>query len=1135
MNKSAISTSIFLVIYFAFSLTSSAQTSRGTITGIITDQNGAVVQGANILLTNTATKTERSTTTNEEGLFRFDAVDLGDYSLKASASGFGTVTKTNIIINANNISQIDFQLSPTGVDTTVNVSADAASQLQLETPLRGGNIDDVEIRELPFSSRNPVSLALTIPGVSTNRYGSGVATFVVNGARQRSNNFLIDGTENNDISVAGQGFQITNPDAVEEVSIQTSNYDAEFGRAGGAVVNVVTKSGTNNFHGTLSYLLDVTRDDAITNTQLRLDPQVRRRGHPLPGTEQWFSGTIGGPLYLPKFGEGGDPLYKGKNRTFFFFALQEQRQRSQSQSKVNTLSASGRATLRSIFPSGTNPRVDTLLSITNGIDATEDLSNQDLGLGRLPIQFGAAIVSYPQTLTNRQVQARIDHYISERDQLSVRYLWAKSDQPTGGATGFTFPDLTTSSQQYYQNLLFAETHVFSPEVTNELRLAYNRINLSSPLDPKNPLGRTLPLYAIAGLSVSTTTGTNYGVNPAFPQGRIANNYVLQDTMTYLRGKHTFRFGFDLLKQRSRQFAPISDRGILTYGNSTVGTTFTGFANFVDDFGGSGGAVRDFGSAAYYPELFRQAYFFQDRWRATVGLTLTLGIRYENFGTPFNSLRTPAFTGLFNIDPVTFTGPYNQPNRIPGDNNNFSPVIGIAYSPSFEEGLLGYIFGDRRSVIRTGYRIGYDSFYNNIASNASVASPNLISTNTTSTPSATAPRGLPNLSSLLPSVPRALTPLDAQNNLIAPNLVNPYYQRWSFGIQRELPGKLLLDLAYVGSKGTKLYLTEDLNPTVPPIFRITPAGYTGPRCDLAPQIPAGCRLSGRLDNLQGSRNIRTNGGSSIYHAGQLDLYRRFSNGFSTRVGYTWSKLIDNGSDVFNIGQTNSTANSAIPPAFGGAGLERAVSLFDRTHRLSIAYVYELPFMKEQRGIVGRILGGFGISGITTFESGVPLNVVNGADADGIGGNLDRPDFNPNGRPGVRARPDSSSPTGYINRDDNNAPIDPRTARYIGIANIPGVIRTGNAGRNTERTPGTNTWNLNLLKNIELSESTRLELRTEFYNLFNHPQPGQGSVSPFSPGNQGISASVFTSNAGQFLNPTIPDAGGRVIRYQLKLVF
>ncbi len=214
---------------------------------------------------------------------------------------------------------------PGGQQVTVDVVSESGAMLQTEAPLRGGNITTQQITELPIASRNPALLALTLPGVSSNRFGFGIGTFSVNGARGRSNNFLLDGIENNDISVAGQGFQVTNPDAVAEVSVLTSNFDAEFGRAGGGVINTITKSGTNEFHGTLSAFLDSTRDDAITLTQSR-NPVIIERGRMLPGTQQIYAGTLGGPLYLPRFGEGGRSYYDGKNRTFFFTSYQEERQ-----------------------------------------------------------------------------------------------------------------------------------------------------------------------------------------------------------------------------------------------------------------------------------------------------------------------------------------------------------------------------------------------------------------------------------------------------------------------------------------------------------------------------------------------------------------------------------------------------------------------------------------------------------------------------------------------------------------------------------------------------------------------------------------------------------------------------------------
>ena len=1085
-----------------------SQTSRGTVGGLITDPAGAVVPNAKVELTNTSTGVSRPTETNHAGLYRFDAVDLGTYDLKVQAQGFKVLVTRTFDVRAGQVTAVDGRLELGETVTTVEVNASAATVLQTEASVRGGNLDPRQITELPFAVRNPTDLALQLPGVSTNRFLRGVQTYVVNGARGRSNNFLLDGTENNDISVAGQGFQLTNPDAVQEVSVQTSNFDAEFGRSGGAVINVITRSGTNDFHGTASYLLDSTYDDAITNTQ-SLSDDVQKRGHPLPGTEQWFAGTFGGRIK--------------RDRTFFFGSYQERRQNSQSTGNVRTLSARGRATLNSVFPAGANPRVDLFNAVSKGAgDSNSQFFNVPLGNNRPDIEFGTLIFPYAQTRTDRQWVQRVDHKISDYDLLSVRYAADRDSRPVGGETT-SFPGFFTSQQNRYHNALIAHTHVFSPALTNELRLSYNRIDLSFPLDPTNPLGLTIPQFNIAGITV--TNVYSVGVSPNFPQGRVANNYVLQDTMSWVRGRHNLRYGFDLLSQRSRQFAPIIERGRLTYGASTG---FSGFANFVDDFGGTGTAERTFGSAAYYPKLFRQAYFFQDRWRASESLTLTLGLRYEDFGTPINSLRTAAWAGLGIIDPITFDGPYRAPNKVKPDRNNFSPTVGLAYSPSWNGGWRGRFFGAKRTVFRAGYGIGYDSFFNNIASNAQGAAPNVVATTTSSVVTPDLPRGLSNLTGLIPTTPRPLTPLDAES-LVPGDLVNPYYQRWSAGLQRELPANLLLDLSYVGSKGSKLFLNEQLNPTVPAGLQVIPV--------TTPPIPAS-RLNPRLDALQGSRNIRTNGGDSNYHALQVHVAKRFSKGLSGGASYTWSKLIDNGADVFSITGTNQTQNPAVPAFFapGGLRFDRAVSVQDRTQRAVFGFVYELPWMRQQRGAVERVLGGWDVATIMTFESGVPLNVTNGLDADGFDGAGDRPDYNPGGRPGVRAMP-GTSPTGYVNPDANNAPIDPATAQYIALPTQSGRFpaRTGNLGRNTLRSPGINNFDVNFFKRVKVNEQWSVEFRAEFFNLFNHPQYGYPSVSPFSPGEGAIAASVATSPGGRFLAPQFADGGGRVIRYQLKIRF
>ncbi len=1105
---------LFIIAAFmiATAITAIAQTSRGSVSGIVNDPTGAVVPGATITLTNDLTNVARSTSTTGEGFYRFDAVDLGTYTIKISAAGFGVVTKTNIVVTANQVAQVDAQLAPSGQDISVDVTAEAGAVLQTETPVRGGNIETQRIIELPISTRNPVSLALTLPGVSSNRGGFGVGTFSVNGGRGRSNNFLIDGTENNDISVAGQGFQITNQDAVQEISVQTSNYDAEFGRAGGAVINAITKSGTNQYHGTLSYLLDSTRDDALTSQQSR-DPNNVKRGYPPFGIQNVYSGTFGGPII--------------KDRTFFFGAYQEDRQRQSGQVQLATLTQAGRDRLRQLFPAGTNSNVDFLLNATQNAIANTSPVNVPLGLGangadRGNIETGTFFRNFAATTNIRQWQVRLDHKLGENDQLSGRYLSNTQDSPKGGIADFEGFDADYKANQY--NILITETHIFSPTITNEARIGYNRLDFGFPLtDPNGPAG-TLPRITIAGLAISSL-----GASTTFPQGRIANNYTVQDTVTIIRGAHTFRTGVDLLRQISTQAAPFNPRGSLNY---TPSTGYTALANFVDNFGGTSGvAARDFGSAVYFPSLYRTAAFFQDRWRTTSSLTLTLGVRYEYFGTPFNTLQTPAFTGLFNVDPTTRTGPFSQPNQVQKDTNNWAPTIGLSWSPKYTNGLLGRLVGDNKTVVRAGYQIGYDSFFNNIASNAAVSSPNIVATQTNSTVSGANPRGLPSFASLIPTTQAPLSPLSAQT-LIAPDLVNPYFQRWSLGVQRELPGNLLIDVSYVGSKGTKLYINEDANPLVPPALRITPAGYTGP-------------TSGRYDNLQGARTVRTNGGSSSYHSGQLSVNRRFSKGLTVTGSYTYSKLIDNASEVFAQGGVTATSVFAVPHIFGGDRFDRAVSLFDRTHRAAFTYVYEFPFAREQRGILGRVIGGWQVSGVTTFESGVPYTIFNGVDSDGIGGANERPNFNPAGQKGVRAIPTVDATgriTGYTNPDANNAPIDPATARYIVLpafnpAQANSVARIGNLGRNTERTPGINNFDMTFQKRTRIREAMNLDFRTEFFNIFNRPQYTIASISPFSPLGGAIASNASTALSGRFLNPNTPatDGGGRVVRFVLRLSF
>jgi hypothetical protein len=1089
-----------------------AQTSRGTITGVVTDATLAGVPNATVNLIDQERNTTRSTQSNESGLYRFDAVDPGNYVLEVKKEGFQTFKASAFTVAAAQVVNLDAKMEVGSQATVVEVSAES-TLLQVEQPVRGATIAGPQRTELPVAGRNPVALALTVPGVSTNRGGTGVGTFSVNGGRGRSNNFLLDGTENNDISVNGQAFQVTNQDAVQEVSIQTSNYDAEFGRAGGAVVNTIVKSGTNEFRGSATYLLESTRFNAITSTQA-LSSYVQQNNKPIPGTEQWFSGALGGPIK--------------KNRTFFFGAWQERRRQNQATVNLITLSQAGRNTLRQLSPQGRNAHVDLFLDATQGAVANTQLSNVAMGLGRPDVQTGTVIRTLPVKFDNRQPIVKIDHRLTDKDSIMGRFALDDQNFPFGASNNF--PGFDTSQRNRYQNAVVTWTRVISPSMTNEFRLPYNRITLDFPNDGTSPVAQTLPSLQIQGL-------TAVGVATNIPQGRIANNYGLQETISIVRGRHSFRFGADLLLQRARQFAPFSPRGIVNWNASNVaGQNFQGLANFLDNFGGTATVSRDFGSPAYYPNLFRQAYFFQDRWRMSNDLTVTLGVRYEYFGLPMNSLRTPGFEGLFNINPTTFEGPYSQPNRINGDKNNFAPTIGLAWNPSMKGGLLGWLMGDKKFTLRAGYQLGFESFFNNIASNAQASTPNLISTNLNSVPSAAEPRGTGNWFAQIPLTARAPNPLDSQT-LILKDLVNPYYQRFNATIQRQLPKDILFEMGYVGSRGVKLFATEDLNPLVPLNFRIFPQGTS------AANFPAS-RLQQRFDPLQGVRSIRTNGASSTYHSLQFDVRRRFKNGFLVNGAYTWSKNIDIASDVFAWGGgLNIPATTMRPSIFGGIPLDRALSAFDRPHRAVFSYVYELPLFKKQQGVAGKILGGWQLAGITTFESGVPYTISNGLDADGFGGaGTDRPDFNPNGRPGVRAQISATSPTGYVNpeqlgADGRPVPIAAADAMFIQLPTCTNAAgcRSGNLGRNTQRSPGINNFDVNLQKNTRINERFQVQFRTEFFNIFNHVQYGVATASAFAPGVGTLGANMQSTLNGRFLRPEFQDGGGRVVRFQLKLLF
>jgi hypothetical protein len=1047
-----------------------AQTSRGTVTGTVLDPAGAVIGGASVTLTGAETGIRLSTGSNEAGVYRFDAVDLGVYELRVTHPGFRTFLGKGIKVEANRVVTLDPRPELGAAEASIEVSAESSEILIKESPLRGGNFQARETRDLPLISLNPLSLARTLPG-ATEASGSQVwggttagtingGGFSINGQRPRGNNYMLDGTENNDVAFTGAEQVFTIADAVAEFSVQTGNFGVEFGRAGGGVFNVVTKSGTNELHGTLLWRYQSQRFDSISNLN-------RLNGIP----QSVFSNNVLG------FTAGG-PVRK--NKTFFFAAFQQNDLHSTANYPMQIPTADAVMRLRSLFPN--NPRLDLYLGALGDLRGTGAPFNLALGIDphtgvdRGSVQFASAAYVLPSTTDGPQWLARIDHFQSEKHRLSWRYSY---DSQVNLPRAVSFPGFVQENGYSHHNFVFADSYTFSPSYTNEFRSSYGRPDASAftTWPGSVPQALTLPNIVIANVAapgvVSQNTQFHYG-----------DNFLFQETQTKLSGRHAFRYGVEFLRQLITQQRGANDLGNVAF-RDAVG--YSAFANFLDDFSGPSASIsRTFGAKVLHPDQFRQSYFFQENWKATPTLALTLGLRYENFGQPANALLYPAFSGF---DPAQFLARDN----VSIDNKDLGPAIGLAWSPAVRSGWLGHLFGDGKTVWRGGYQISYDSeFTQLIFLGPATTTPNAINTPVNAPNTG---RGSPNWFEQLPAAAAAASLSDSRIG-IDKNLRNPYTERWSFGFERQLGKSAVLDVSYIGSESHRLLTKADWNPRL---------------------------LSGvRLYPIFGPADIRTSQGNSSYHAFEAHLDRRFARGFQLAAAYTWSKFLDSTSEgAGNMGlqQPDKQNRTSAPVSQGGLKLDRGPSDFDRPQRLVLTYLWAVPGPRS--GWLRFPFGGWTIAGITAFQSGTPFSVANGSDRnnDTIPG--DRPDIgNPTGPLNSRAILFPRCVTGYQN-PDTGACVSPGDAHWVEGVGFPNAATVG---RNTLRTGGTNNFDLNVTKSIPFGEKRRLELRWEALNAFNHPQ--FVNVPQMN---------VNNAPAGRFLNRDFTDSGIRSMWVQVKAVF
>ena len=952
------------------------------------------------------------------------------------------------------------------------MNGESSDVLVKDGPLRGGNFQPREVRDLPLPGLNPLSLTRTLPG-ATDAAGSSInaglvnagAAFSINGQRPRSNNYMLDGTDNNNIWLTGEEQVLTIADAVEEVSVQTGNFSVEFGRAAGGVLNVITKSGTNDLHGTLLWRYRSQRFDSISN----LDK--------LDGFKQAvFSDNIFGFT-------GGGPIRK--NKTFFFAGFQQQYEHSTSNNPIQIPTANAVSQLQALFPN--NSRLELYLSALGSLRGTGAPFPVALGVDPLTgidrgsVQFATGSYVFPSVNDGPQWLGRIDHYQSEAHRLSLRFTYDSllTLPSPGGSSGglISFPGFIKEQAFTHDNVAFTDSYTFGPSYTNEFRFSYERpdASLGTPWTGSVPAAQTLPGITITGVAAP-------GLNN-LGQSYYGNNFLFQETQTKLKGGHALRYGVELVRQNITELPAAATVGHVAFVPSTG---YSAFANFLDDFSGPSAVnTRVFGATPFHPGQLRQSYFFQDNWKVTPTLALTLGMRYENSGQPANALRYPAFAGF---DPSQFL----VSHEVHRDNLDFGPAFGLAWSPSSRSGWLGRLFGDGKTVWRGGYQISYDAFYTQLMTTAAVGTPNAISTKSNAPNTG---RGDPDWLEHLPTSAAAPSLTDAQT-AIDPNLRSPYTERWSFGVQRQLPQSMLLDVSYVGSESHRLYTLADRNPRL-------------------------------LTNAHPYQNygqvlVFDNEGNSSYHALQARLERRFSRGFQLSASYAWSKDIDSISDTSGgLAQSPASSNAltSVPISQGGLRLDRGLSDYDRTHRLTIVYLWAIPGPRS--GWMRYAFGGWSLAGVTTFQSGAPFTVANGFDRNNDTFTEDRPDIgNPNTPLNTRAVFSNKCATGFQNPDTLSC-VSPSDVHWVEGAGFPNAATVG---RNTLHAGGTNNFDLNLTKSIPVGEKRRVELRWEAFNAFNHPQFIQVPQM-----------SVVGTSAGQFLNRDFTDSGIRTMWVQAKVVF
>jgi len=1033
---------VFGVVFSLLCLSSVAlaQNYRGSVRVRVSDQNGAAVKGARLSIVSQDTNETRTSTSNERGEYVFSLLRPGAYRLQVEQTGFQT-SSSELIVRVNQEAKLDVALYVTGTQVDPIIVSDSASPLKQDSAAQGAVIDNNQVTGLPLDGRNFLELALLAPGATPSAPGSagsvrGDFAFSINGQREDANNFLLDGVYNVDPKL--NTFGVKPPvDAIREFEVLSSVYDASFGRSAGAQVNVVLKSGTNGFHGTAYEFLRNQSLDARNYFAPadQPDPTYRRNQ---------FGFSFGGPIV--------------KDRSFFFGDYEGLRGREGITRLANVPTARERIGDFSQLPQQFWPLIPgTQTQFPGGVIPQQALNPIGLKIAALyPLPNrnvpGQNYVASPvQRDRNDSFDARVDHKFNDNSQFSARYSFADRTlfEPYSGVTQVFVPGYGNTVYRRGQNLMLNEHHIFSPRFVNDARLAFSRVGNQVQIENAGvSVNQQVGLPELSlnqrdyGLSFIRVTGYSpLGHEYNNPQDSTTNVFQFLDTATYATGSHLLKFGFDFRYAQQNAFRDVQSRGLMTFpgqisfvlpnGQPTVFPFITGnpLANLL--FGlplVTGGARLD-----NHQHLRTESYnlFINDNYRITPRLTLSAGLRYE-----YNSPPVDANDRANIYDPATGKLVQVGTAGIPRagyetDKNNFAPRIGLAYS-------LG---ANNTTVVRAGYGVYFDQsplapgeglyfnapyfdfrfYYQNDQAPLTLYNP--------------FPFNIPSFA------PPSAFAFDR-------NLRTAYTQHWNLSVQQQLGGNTVAEVAYVGSKGTKLLASRDINQPAASIQQ--------------PNLPRN-PLFGEITQQESSA-------ASNYHSLQARLQQRLTAGLSLLGAYTFGKSIDNASGIFS-----STGDPNYPQNSFNMAAERGRSGFDVRHRLSLSYSYELPFGKNQKGAAKALLAGWQTFGVITLQTGRPFTVALLPEFDNSNTGISNLGFLGNDRPNLIGQVRLDNPT--VERWFN-------TAAFA----VPAFGNFGNSGRNIVDGDGYQNVNFSLVKNTAIKESVNVQFRAEFFNLFNHPNFG-----------------------------------------------